>query len=254
MENGFVAGKNGKPVIHDKVVRVPVGDLRAAPWNPNRMTPLERRSLEHGIRKEGFVVPVLVQRSSNCFIDGEHRWKAARKAGLKEIPVIFLDVDDATARRITLAMIHRKGEARPEDVALVLRDIQDAGAQSLAQLELDTAIARERLSEMLQAADTEGALAKELAEGAGKKSKGGGKAKVVADPAPPDDAGFAESQIGEGGGAGFPLTFFAPTVEDRDEVREFFADAETGEMSFARLRAAVVAGKKVRKVKAGNMK
>jgi len=235
-----MAGDNGKPVIHDEVVRVPVGKLKPSPSNPNRMTPLEKRSLEHGIRTEGFVVPVLVQTSTNCFIDGEHRWKAAKKCGMKEIPVIFLDVDDATARKLTLAMIHRKGEARPEDVALLLKDIQEAGAQSLAQLEMDTAIAQERLLEMLGQVDDEGALADELAKGAKKaKAKNGGKGKLSANPAEPGGA-FVESEIGDGDEAHqFPLTFFAPTIEDRDYIREFCADPQSGELSFERLRAAV---------------
>lgn len=228
---------NGKILIHDEVVRVSISKLKSNGYNPNKLSPLERRSLEHGIKTEGFTVPVLVQKSSNRFIDGEHRWKIASKLKMKEIPVIYLDVDDATARKMTLAMIHRKGSAKMEDVALVLQDIQEMAAQSLAQLELDTAVAQAQLQEMLDQVDTEGDLAEELGKRKKKKASKKGKGKINADLSEPDGL-FKETEVGGEADAEhqYPLTFFAPTMNDRNLVRALCVHSETGELSYKKLK------------------
>jgi DNA modification methylase len=44
-----------------------------------------------------------VQRSTGYILAGNHRYLAAKKAGLEEVPVLFVDCDDKTARRILLA-------------------------------------------------------------------------------------------------------------------------------------------------------
>lgn len=47
--------------------------------------------------------PILVQRSTNYIIAGNHTWKAATQLGWTEIAVQFLDLDDDKALRILLA-------------------------------------------------------------------------------------------------------------------------------------------------------
>ena len=63
------------------------------------------QALADSIRDNGLLQPLLVRRVGNGFqlIAGERRWRAARRAGLLELPAIIMEADD---RRMTeLALI-----------------------------------------------------------------------------------------------------------------------------------------------------
>src|SRR5262245_475182 len=51
----------------------------------------------------GFYGTLVVQRSTRRILAGNHRWLAARNAGLESLPVMWVDVDDEAAMRILLA-------------------------------------------------------------------------------------------------------------------------------------------------------
>lgn len=223
--------------IHDQVVRVFVSKLKPNTWNPNKMTALEKRSLEHGIRTEGFIAPIHVQKSSGMIIDGENRYRIGKKIGMKEFPVIYLDIDDAQARKLTLALINRKGSAKDADVAQVLKDIQDIEQTTLAQLELETSMAQENLETLLKSVDAEALVADTLGKGKKKKGSKDGDGELDVDPDAPDGS-FEESSI-EGSGKGkfdFPITFFAPTIRERELLYRLFKDKQTDELSFVLLK------------------
>jgi ParB-like chromosome segregation protein Spo0J len=60
--------------------------------------------LASSIRKEGVLVPIIVRQIGKNFeiIAGEQRWRAAKIAKLKEVPVSVLDVDDKKALELSL--------------------------------------------------------------------------------------------------------------------------------------------------------
>jgi DNA modification methylase len=110
--------------------RVSVDRLHPHPRNPRRG---DVARLEQLIDDNGFVGAVLAQRSTGFILAGNHRTAAARTAGLAEIPVLWLDVDDDTALRIML------GDNRASDDAVyddhVLADLLgelEASAAGLA--------------------------------------------------------------------------------------------------------------------------
>jgi len=241
-------GSNGKIAVHADVVMVKTGRLRRNQWNFNRMGALEMRSLVHGIREEGFLDPIVAQAGTHVIVDGEHRWKAAKKLKMPEVPVIYLDVTDAEARKLTTALAFRRGEANRDDLSALVHDIRELEEVALSKLELDLAIPEDELRAMLDETPAEAPVA----GGPGEKKAAAGPAKVKVDPKVPEgDFGEGED-IGEGGAQRVPLTFFAPDVEERDRVREFFWDDQEGECSFARLVELVErqAGRRKRRRKA----
>lgn len=250
---------NGKIQVIDKVVRVPVSKLKKNPWNPNRLGAFEMRSLEHGMKSEGFIDPIHAQKGTNIIIDGEHRWKAAKKLKMRVVPVIYLAVDDTTARKLTLALINRKGTAQEDGVALLLHDIQEMEDISLSQMELDTAISRKVLKDLLASVDSsEDGVAARISGKAKKKNKKDKKnAKINAKPSTPDGA-FNESDVGDNDldeTHQYPITFFAPDMDARALIRALCFEKEAGEYSFARLRKIIdyylkKHPKKAKKVKA----
>ena len=60
--------------------------------------------LAQSIRSNGVVQPLLVRRRGERYelIAGERRWRAARLAGLKEVPVVVRDVPDEKVLELAL--------------------------------------------------------------------------------------------------------------------------------------------------------
>lgn len=70
------------------------------PGNPRRG---DVGLITESVAANGFYGAVVAQRSTRYVLAGNHRLAAAAAAGLSELPVIWVEVDDATARRILLA-------------------------------------------------------------------------------------------------------------------------------------------------------
>src|SRR5260370_2158611 len=86
-----------KVLAQEYAPEVPIEKLAPHPENP-RQGDLDL--IEESIAENGFYGAVVAQRSTGYILAGNHRWKAAKAEGLKAIPVFYLDVDDAAARRI----------------------------------------------------------------------------------------------------------------------------------------------------------
>lgn len=74
-------------------------EIREHPENPNVGNV---DAINESIEENGWYGAVLVQESTGFIVAGNHRWRKARDRGAEEIPVIWLDVDDATALKILL--------------------------------------------------------------------------------------------------------------------------------------------------------
>jgi ParB family chromosome partitioning protein len=98
----------GPPHQEGGIRKLPVAALR-----PNRLQPRssfdeqELEALAASIRSQGMVQPLVVTRESDgtySIVAGERRWRAARRAGLDEVPVVIRgDLDDRA--RLELALV-----------------------------------------------------------------------------------------------------------------------------------------------------
>ena len=87
-------------VLNTKVVDVPIDMVSPHPENP-RVGNVD--AIADSILTNGFYGALIVQKSTNHIIAGNHRWKAAVQLGMKTVPTIMVDVDDEAAVRILLA-------------------------------------------------------------------------------------------------------------------------------------------------------
>lgn len=87
-------------IVNDGYELVSLVELGVHPRNPRKGN---IEAIETSINSNGFYGAIVVQRSTKKILAGNHRMKAAAEAGLEKIPVIWADVDDATATRILLA-------------------------------------------------------------------------------------------------------------------------------------------------------
>ena len=114
-----------------------VGDLTMIPVDQVVPNPNQPRvhfdeaalgDLADSIAQIGVLQPVLVRRVDDGFqlIAGERRWRAARRAGLTEIPAIVRDSDDVAAVEEALVEnLHRADLTALEEAAAYLQLIED---------------------------------------------------------------------------------------------------------------------------------
>ena len=83
--------------------RVPVEFLRPNPRNPRRrFAEGDLEELATSIRLRGIIQPIVVRALANVpdtyeIVAGERRWRAAQRAGLTEVPVVTVEIDDRTS-------------------------------------------------------------------------------------------------------------------------------------------------------------
>ena len=91
----------------------------------------ELASLAGSIATHGLVQPLTVRQLENGYyqiIAGERRWRAARIAGLSEIPVIVIEADDKKATELALIENLQRQDLNPVEEALGYQSlIQDFG-------------------------------------------------------------------------------------------------------------------------------
>lgn len=114
----------GLHVHNMQVENVPIDSVQQHEQNANNG---DLEAIDESFDVNGFFSPLLVQRSSGKIIAGNHRWLAAKAREADEIPVIYLDVDDAQTRRIMLAdnQITRRGRDDNGMLMAVLRQIEN---------------------------------------------------------------------------------------------------------------------------------
>jgi ParB family chromosome partitioning protein len=106
-----------------ELTEVKADSLKSNPWNPNVMNSELYESLVSGIKKEGFLQPILARKEDGLIIDGEHRWKAAKEAGLKKIAAQFIKCSEIEAKKLTLAFNNRRGEHEIEKLEAILTEL-----------------------------------------------------------------------------------------------------------------------------------
>ena len=85
--------------------------LRLSSIEPNKNQPRKQfdqqalNELADSIRQHGVIQPLLVRPLSNGMyqiVAGERRWRASRRVGLREVPVVIRDMSDSEAMEIAL--------------------------------------------------------------------------------------------------------------------------------------------------------
>jgi len=86
--------------VRQQIKETKLSDLKPHPKNPRRG---DIDKIVQSIRANGFYGALIVQKSTNYILAGNHRWQAAKRVGLETVPCIFVEADDALAHKILLA-------------------------------------------------------------------------------------------------------------------------------------------------------
>ncbi|MCT1415061.1 ParB/RepB/Spo0J family partition protein [Corynebacterium sanguinis] len=110
---------------------IPVGEIFPNPKQPRQVFDEdELAELVHSIKEFGLLQPIVVRESDQGYelIMGERRWRASSKAGLKHIPAIVRETNDADMLRdALLENIHRVQLNPLEEAAAYQQLLQEFG-------------------------------------------------------------------------------------------------------------------------------
>lgn len=128
-QTSSAAVKPEKETIVKTVVKKEEVKLRISEVEPNREQPRKKfdedalLELADSIRQFGVLQPLLVQKRDGYYeiIAGERRWRAAKMAGLKEVPVVIKDFTDQQIVEISLIENIQREDLNPIEEALAYK-------------------------------------------------------------------------------------------------------------------------------------
>jgi ParB family transcriptional regulator, chromosome partitioning protein len=110
------------------VLRIPVELIRPDAHQPRQdIDGAALDELASSIAQQGLLQPVLVRREGNKYrlIAGERRWRAAQKAGLKEIPALVREASESEAFELALVENLQREDLSPLEEAEGFRRLLD---------------------------------------------------------------------------------------------------------------------------------
>lgn len=116
---------------------VPVGSVRPNPKQPRQVfDPEALDELVHSIKEFGLMQPIVVREKGDGYelIMGERRLRATRKAGLKTIPAIVRETDDASMLRDALLENIHRAQLNPLEEAAAYQQLLDEFGVTQAEL------------------------------------------------------------------------------------------------------------------------
>jgi DNA modification methylase len=108
-----------------RVEQVPIEALRPWEGNPRVMEEAAGAKLRRSIAEFGFVEPVVVRRADNTVIGGHQRLEAAKALGLRTVLVVYVDVTEAQARALNLALNKIGGEFDLPKLGELLEELRE---------------------------------------------------------------------------------------------------------------------------------
>src|SRR5205814_8711130 len=111
-----------KPAVNgEQVQQLALDRVRPCPFQPRQDFAVEAlQELADSIRAQGIIQPLIVRQKDGFFelIAGERRWRAAQLLGLKEVPAIVREADDASVLELALIENLQRENLNPLEEAL----------------------------------------------------------------------------------------------------------------------------------------
>jgi ParB family chromosome partitioning protein len=130
--------------------------------------PLE--ALAESIGTHGVLQPIIVRPNTNLagtyeIIAGERRWRAAKMAGLSEIPVVILEGDELKAAQVSIIENIQREDLNPVEEALAYRTLMERFNLTQEQVAAQVGKSRSAVANMMRLLDLPNAVLELLSEG-----------------------------------------------------------------------------------------
>lgn len=129
---GALIPEVGDKIINEdeknKVINVDINQVSPDKDQPRKSFDEEKlEQLACSIREHGIIQPILVRKENNYYkiIAGERRWRAARLAGLKKIPILEKVLDKKQTMEISLIENLQREDLNPVEEARAYKRLMD---------------------------------------------------------------------------------------------------------------------------------
>ncbi|AOA57955.1 ParB/RepB/Spo0J family partition protein [Acinetobacter larvae] len=141
---------------HGQLKQIDVNLLKRGVYQPRRFIDEDDlKELAESIAQHGIMQPIVIRPVDDAehpyeIIAGERRWRAARLAGLTEIPAIVRDLNDQVAIALALIENIQRQDLNPIDQALALQRFHDEFGLSHQEIADTVGKARTTISNLLR--------------------------------------------------------------------------------------------------------
>lgn len=123
--------------------------------------------LVQSIEKHGILQPIIVRKRNEGYeiVAGERRWRAAREAGLNEVPALIKELSQVEASQIALIENLQREDLNPIEEAMAYKNLSEK--YKLTQDEISQAVGKSRpyISNVMRLLNLEDEIVKLIAEG-----------------------------------------------------------------------------------------
>ena len=164
---------------------LPLSQIESCRSQPRKSFDQEKlEELAESIRQHGVIQPLTVRKLSSGYyqiIAGERRWRAARLAGLSEIPAVIIEADDRTAMELAMIENLQREDLDPMEEAEGYRTLVENYGMTQEQAASSVGKSRSAVANALRLLDLSQPL-RELVSG-GQLSAGHARALLPLSPA-----------------------------------------------------------------------
>mgnify|MGYP001313871207 CR=1 FL=1 len=117
-KNPVNKGKNDS-----NIQKVLIGELARNKYQPRTIFDEEKlKELSESIKKNGMIQPIAVRKNNSSsepyeIVAGERRWLAAQKAGLHDVPITILDLNDSETLEVAIVENIQRDDLSPVEEA-----------------------------------------------------------------------------------------------------------------------------------------
>ncbi|HEY0017885.1 MAG TPA: ParB/RepB/Spo0J family partition protein [Longimicrobium sp.] len=135
----------------EPVTTVPTSRIAPNPFQPRReFTPEQLAELEESIRQNGLLQPLVVRPARDGtvvgaeweLVAGERRWRAVRRLGWTDVPVVVRDIDDRAMLVLAIVENVQRADLSPLEEATAYKRLMDDF--DFTQAEVAESVGRER--------------------------------------------------------------------------------------------------------------
>ena len=167
----------------DTVSNVPLESITRGIYQPRvHFDETALQELADSISAQGLIQPVLLRKRGGGYelIAGERRWRAAKLAGLQDIPAIIREMDDSAVAAVTLIENIQREDLNPLEEARALQRLKDEFKMTHQSVADAVGRSRAAVTNLMRLLELDERVANMLAEG--KLEMGHARALLSLDP------------------------------------------------------------------------
>lgn len=144
---------NTEKNIENGISYININNIKPNEKQPRKTFDEEKiAELADSIQEHGLIQPVILRKSGKGYeiVAGERRWRACRKAGLKEIPCIIKDIDDEENMLIAIIENMQREDLNPIEEAEGVNQMIDVFGMTQEQVSKSVGKSRPYITNLLR--------------------------------------------------------------------------------------------------------